>query len=226
MEKIHVTKLIKGKYQRNHETAKSKQHIKKMAETWEEEDYQDIEVSVRDGKFYVIDGFHRVSVIRIKYEKGEHDGYVRCNKHYNLTETQEARKFLIYNDELPQTVEGVFNGEIQAENPVALRMQEVFKNKGYDATKLPSLLNVFEERGEKPFSDALELYKAIITDKRLDRTILWGMVMVFASRPTRPSTLIKRMRPLSITALKVEVANAFSQATNQHITMYLLSRIK
>lgn len=55
----------------------------------------DIKVSFRDGKYYVIDGQHTLTALRKK--NGGNHLLVRCKVYYGLTEQQEAQMFLDQN---------------------------------------------------------------------------------------------------------------------------------
>ena len=71
-----------------------KSHGDKLAKRFNWDSYNPISVSFRDGKFWVIDGQHRLYAI--KKNAGGKDVTILCRVFYGMTELDEANYFLKY----------------------------------------------------------------------------------------------------------------------------------
>ena len=118
-------------YQR---TVKPKR-VRELSESWDERLLDPIIVSFRDGKFNVIDGQHRISVIREK-SKGE-ECLVKCLVYDGMTYEDEA-DFCFKLDE--------------ARKPMSLSQSTKAK---IEAAKDPAMKDIRERMGQHGFSWAL-----------------------------------------------------------------------
>ena len=88
LREIYLSRLTSGlSYQR----AVSESMVQKLIKTWDTRFLDPIVVSYRDGKYYVIDGQHRVVAIRRMHP--DEDVKVRCIVHTGLTYSDEAELF-------------------------------------------------------------------------------------------------------------------------------------
>lgn len=87
---LSTTVLISGlPYQRR----VSQRHVNKMIRGWDNRFLTPLVVSFRDGKYYLIDGQHRLAAMR-KMSGGK-DAMVPCIIHTGLTYTQEAGLYVL-----------------------------------------------------------------------------------------------------------------------------------
>ena len=62
-------------------------HAKMLAEHWDERLFDPLTVSLRDGKYYVIDGRHRMAALKLLNIE---DAFVQCTLYQGLTVQEEA----------------------------------------------------------------------------------------------------------------------------------------
>lgn len=101
--------------------------VKALVAKWLLEDVGAITVSVRDSKFYVIDGQHRV---RAALERGLGDTKVLCHVYRGLTIEEEARKFLALNDARTVAPLDRYRVGLTARDPICLCVQETLAAHG------------------------------------------------------------------------------------------------
>lgn len=72
------------------------------------------ELSERDGEYYILDGQHRIEALRIWLGDGWENQKIECRVWFNLSEEQEAERFLSLNDTLNVNAFDKFRVAVQA----------------------------------------------------------------------------------------------------------------
>jgi hypothetical protein len=112
-------------------------HVAELMRNFNERDLGTPEVSYRDGRYYVVDGQHRVTAARRK--RG--DGFVIvCKVHYGLTAEEEAEMFMAINED-----------RLRMDN--ATRIEQAIRAQDEDFNRLRRLVSLggfdFVQRGQK-----------------------------------------------------------------------------
>ena len=85
---LYTSRLISGlPYQRT----LNEKVVEKLVRCWDRMLMEPLVVSYRDGKYYVIDGQHRIAALRVLFQ--DKDTLVPCIVHMGLTEADEAALF-------------------------------------------------------------------------------------------------------------------------------------
>jgi hypothetical protein len=145
----------------------SESHIKKLLEKFDPGLLGTLVVSKRKDGYYVIDGQHRLYVMRKKsIDKAS------CNVYYGLTSMQEARLFVAFNSNRKKlSPSDIFKGRIESGDPVALDIKNTVENCGlilginkHNATNtivaLTALENIYRQLGKSGLRRVLNLIKS------------------------------------------------------------------
>jgi hypothetical protein len=103
--------------------------VKHIVTNFDDEQLQPIDVSYRNGQYYVIDGQHRVEALKqLKVQK------IVCQVHCNLTYEQEAKLYYELNSPVnrrtPTTIHR-WNALLEAKNPRALEIKQTVERNGF-----------------------------------------------------------------------------------------------
>ena len=126
--------------------------VQRIADNWNAEKCDALVVSFRDNKFYVVDGQHR-------YEAAKMCGveYLVCQIYENLTQIDEARKFVQQNTEVSfLSPYDTFKANIMLNDPVDTAIKEVCE---------AFQLRIYDGFGKKPIGSmgALGLAREIVS---------------------------------------------------------------
>jgi hypothetical protein len=146
---------------------------------------QVIDVSYRDGKYFVVDGQHRVAALKIIGEKS-----AMCKVHQGLTYEEEAVLFIRLNkDRKGQTALSIFNSLFEAKDAMATAIKQIVELSGFylpssDTHKrgnmivaVSSLQHIYRNIGADGLQRELELIKKTwpSISEAVDRRILLGL---------------------------------------------------
>lgn len=122
-QRIHVNDLCYGNYQR----MLSSTWVNRLVKNFDEGLLGVLIVSYRNGKYYVIDGQHRLEAAkRIGIDE------LVCQVHLGLTYEKEASLFWKYNkDKKKLSPYDIFKAELEAKDESALNMAEILDKHGY-----------------------------------------------------------------------------------------------
>lgn len=99
------------------------------------EDLGTFTVSQREGLYWLIDGQHRFWALREHFGEGWEDWEVEAFTYFNLTEAQEAEKFLVFNNSLTVDAYSKFKIGVAAELPVPTDINRVVLSLGLKVTR-------------------------------------------------------------------------------------------
>jgi hypothetical protein len=123
-DNIPTDKILKASYQR----AISKSKINKIVKNYNPELMTPIRLSLRDNKYYVFDGQHRLEACILLGHLT-----VLCEIHIGLTYQEEAWLFEHQDDNVTKVSKGYkFNASIQAGDVKSIRIVELLKNHGFE----------------------------------------------------------------------------------------------
>jgi len=145
-----------------------------------------IVVSYRDGKFYVVDGQHRVEAMRCI---GWGDQQVEAWVHEGLTEQQEAKLFLHLNNQLTVNALDKFKIAVTAGDTEAAAIAEVLEPLGLRITtgKAPGTITsvgtvkrIHAKYGPEVLGRALAITKCAFGDEGLTSVVIEGIALLVA----------------------------------------------
>lgn len=141
----------------------------------------------KDQRYYVVDGQHRLAVLKQKMANGEHDGMVLCLVLVDTTREEEADLFVLLNTMKPVSGNSRFrarlvckyNPESRIKNIVEqFGLELLFLKAGIHHSKLNDtkgvsgegvLLKAFNDYGENNFILAIRIVKDCFNNQRLAR---------------------------------------------------------
>jgi len=122
---ININDLITDEYQRMSEN-NSPRRIRKMINNFNSDLLSTITVSLRNGKYYVVDGQHRVLAARSVGLKA-----LRAEVHNNLTKEDEAALFVMLNSSSTKVNKiQIYNAHVIAKDPTTLRIKFIAASNG------------------------------------------------------------------------------------------------
>lgn len=143
-------------------------------------------VNERDGKFYIIDGQHRVEALRLI---GWGDQQIQCWTYSGLTEQEEAEKFLKLNDTLSVSAFSKFKVGVQAgrleecdiDRIVRAQSLRVSQDKGNGAISAVSALRrIYRGPGPKALAKTLRIIRDAYGDAGMNSSVLTGIGLLCA----------------------------------------------
>jgi hypothetical protein len=106
---------------------------KRIADKWDDNRFEPIIVSFRDGIYWIVDGQHRTVAKKIRFGK---DSLIMCKVLNGLTYAQEAYYFATQdNEELGVAPIIKFNAQIEAEDVSALKILKVIEESGFTVSR-------------------------------------------------------------------------------------------
>jgi len=147
-------------------------------------------VSHRDGKYYVYDGRHRLTALKILYPNLDY--FVNCEIHNGLTYEDEARLFAEqHDDKAPLDACQKFNGYLEARDSEANAIEKALNDIGFSVGKdkgdhsnntiacVNKVTELYRKYSYPSFKAIFKLIKTIWDGDRksLDRRIVGGMAI-------------------------------------------------
>lgn len=125
VEEICVSKLKIAAYQ----SSCNPLRVKRIVENFDKEQLQPIDVSFRDGEYWIVDGQHRVEGIKELKIKT-----ILCRIHYGLSYEQEAKLYVSLNSptnrRTPTTIHRV-NAMVEARDPKILEIKHLVESNNF-----------------------------------------------------------------------------------------------
>lgn len=125
MEFLKLSDLIVDRYQSQINYIR----VKRIITNFDEEELQPIDVSYRDGKYYIVDGQHRVEACKQRKMLN-----ILCKVHYGLAYEQEANLYYQLNNpenRRTPTANQRFKALLEAKDPIALSIKYIVENNGF-----------------------------------------------------------------------------------------------
>ncbi|AXQ62183.1 hypothetical protein SEA_SPIKELEE_54 [Mycobacterium phage Spikelee] len=138
-------------------------HIDHIASNFDPDKFGTPTVNERDGIFWIIDGGHRVkALIQMGYE----DQSVQCWTYHNLTEEQEAEKFLSLNDVKPVNGMDKFKVSVVAGRETETDIDRIVRAAGMTIGKgangigsVGALKKVYENAGPRGLAVTIQIIR-------------------------------------------------------------------
>lgn len=154
-------------------------------------------VNHRDGKYFIIDGQHRIAAMRAV---GWGDQSVECEVYEDLTEAQEAEMFLKRNDTLAVTAFDKFRISVRAGRRPEIDVERIIRDqglrvarKGPGAIRSPAtLVKVYQNHGGQVLTAAIGTAYAAYGDLGLESRVIHGLGLML-SRYTDGTVDLERL---------------------------------
>lgn len=160
---IRVEDLYLAPYQR----MLNRKRILQYAERYDPDIFGIILVSYRDGKYWIVDGQHRVEVAKLRQIST-----VWCQVIEGLTYEQEAQKFHEINDrKVRLNANHKFHAKIEAQDEMAVKINKILDTYGFvyskegnescenTITAVGTIQKIYKEHGEKGLSTVLRILR-------------------------------------------------------------------
>ena len=143
-----------------------------------------LEVSERDGYFYIMDGRHRFETLKRWLGEGWEEQQIQCWVAIGLTEKDEAETFLRLNDVLAVNVFDKFRIALRALRPVETEINRVvvFQNLNISKQAVPgaiscvgTLRRVYLRDGREALASALRIARDAYGDAGLAAPVIDGL---------------------------------------------------
>ena len=183
---LQVNMLKTASY--NRKLTDTHKHAKRIASNFNPQFLGTIEVSCRDGNYYIIDGQNRVLACRLRNLE-----MVDCKVHYGLTYEEEANLFYILNtDRFALKSAEKLNGLKEAKDPDILRLYAIVGINGFQIstscgenkiTAVAALQQTAKKYGLEVLDDALDIIRKSWggDQQSLKGDIIQGMSMIVSS---------------------------------------------
>lgn len=139
-------------------------------------------VNERAGKFYIIDGWHRTEALR-QYGFTE-DDKIQCWAYSDLSEQDEAERFLKLNDTLAVDALSKFRASVHAERAVECDIDRIVRAQGLIVTRdkidgaigaVGTLIRIYHRNGPAVLSRTLRIIRDAYGTPGLDAAVLDGI---------------------------------------------------
>lgn len=142
-------------------------------------------VNHRDGKYFIIDGQHRVATLKAV---GWGDQSVECEVYQDLTEAEEAEMFLKRNDTLSVTAFDRFRIGVRAGRHPEIDVDKIIRDQGLrvarsgpGAIKAPAtLVKVYNSHGGQVLTAAISVAYAAYNDLGLESRVIHGLSLMLS----------------------------------------------
>lgn len=143
-------------------------------------------VSSRDGVFYIIDGQHRTEALRVYFED-DPSIKVQCWAYYNLTQEQEAEKFLKLNDTLTVNAFSKFRVGVAAGRGVEVDIDRIVRANGSVVSRdeipgaigaVAALRKIYLTAGGSTLGRTIRVIRDAYGDPGFDAYALQGVALV------------------------------------------------
>lgn len=159
--------------------------IDKIVAEFDLEQIGTMTVNQRDGWWYVIDGQHRIEVLKAI---GWGDQQVQCWAYRGLTEEEEAEKFLKLNDVLTVSAFAKFRIGVQAGRPEECEISKIVHNAGlhvsqasaHGAVACVGTLRRVHQRGPDCLARTLAIVNHAFGDPGLESLVIDGVGLIVA----------------------------------------------
>lgn len=172
---------------------------------------------VKTGLLNVIDGQHRLAVIKSKLENGEDvNPYVLCHVIEGTTQQEEADLFVLFNTNKPVTGNIRFRARLLCKYNPEARIEEIVKNYGFTLLFLPAgkpranlpvnglrgegvMLKAYKDYGEDKFTMAIKILRECFSTSHVARQgmFIYGLCVFLSKQAVTEDSLtpvVKRLK--------------------------------
>lgn len=153
------------------------------------EDLGTFTVSSRDGFYWLIDGQHRFWALREFFGEGWEEWEIEAFTYFGLTESQEAEKFLIFNNNLAVDAYSKFKIGVVAELPVPTDINRVVLSLGLKVTRykaqgsvaaVGAITKVYDRLGPGGLAHTLAIIRDAFALTGFEQSIILGTSLFWA----------------------------------------------
>lgn len=195
ISKIRLEKLESGQPYQRGLTKSMVDHIEKH---FNAQALGVIKVSARDGKYYVVDGQHRITALRYLFGGGYE---VPCEIHEGLTYKDEAALYTKLNVNVKRlTPAEIFKGELESGEKEATTINKLVNAAGMKInisgghspgmTCIQKIRNTYKALGDKPFFDMMCLLASawVMEQPKINADVMGGMTLFIKTYGTKIDT--------------------------------------
>lgn len=150
------------------------------------EDLGTFTVSYRDGFYWLVDGQHRMWALREYFGEGYEDWEVEAWCYFDLTEAEEAEKFLTFNDSLAVDAYAKFKVGVTAGRPVENDVDRIVRSLGLKVARaqakgsiaaVASLIKTYTRFGPQGLVQTLWTIREAFGDGGYEAKVIDGMAL-------------------------------------------------
>lgn len=143
-------------------------------------------VSYRDSFYWLIDGQHRYNALKDYFGEGFEEWEVEAWCYYDLTEEQEAEKFLQHNDVLAVSAFDKFRIGVEAKRPLESDVDRIVRSLGLKVTRgkghgsvsaVSALLSTYKKYGPRGLVRSLHVIRDAFGDQGFESVIVSGVAL-------------------------------------------------
>lgn len=160
--------------------------VNKIVDSLDMERLGTLTVSQRDGYFWIIDGQHRYNALKTFFGEGYEDWEVEAWCYFDLTEKQEAEKFLQHNEVLAVSAYDRFRLSVEAERPLESDVDRIVRSLGLKVAKAQShgsisavtaLTSAYSKYGPRGLVGTLYVIREAFGDRGFESVIISGLAL-------------------------------------------------
>lgn len=154
------------------------------------EDLGTFTLSFRDGLYWVVDGQHRLWALKEFFGDGWEDWEVEAWTYFDLSESEEAEKFLVFNDSLAVNALEKFMVGVEAKRHTECEINRIVLSLGLKVSRskddnsiqaVASLKNVYLRNGTKALVKTLVITRESFAGRGFEAQVIEGIAK-FVSR--------------------------------------------
>lgn len=178
--------------------------VKKILDNLDMERLGTLTVSARDGFFWLIDGQHRFNALKEYWGEGFEEWEIEAWCYFDLTEEQEAEKFLQHNEVLTVDAYARFKVGVAAGRPVENDIDRIVRSLDLKVTRqhgtgsisaVASLVKTYTRYGPQGLVQTLWTIREAFGDRGFEAVIIDGVGLFRARYEGRidPERLVKKL---------------------------------
>lgn len=165
--------------------------VDEILSDWHAEQVGYLDVSFRDGVYWIVDGQHRHAALMRKYPN-EEGVRVMARVYRGLTETEEAELFLKLNNQLKISAMDKFDKSVVAGRTAEVEVNEIVKAAGMQVAQgtksghlqaVGTLVHIYQDHGSVVLKDTLNVLVNSFGDTGIFAGLLRGMSSFLARYP-------------------------------------------
>lgn len=158
--------------------------VNKIVDSLDMERLGTLTVSSRDGFYWLIDGQHRYTALKEFFGEGYEDWEVTAWCYFDLTEEQEAEKFLQHNEVLAVSAYDRFKVGVTAGRPVETDVDRIVRSLGLKVARAQShgaisavtaLTSAYKKHGPRGLVGTLLVIREAFGDRGFESVIITGL---------------------------------------------------
>lgn len=158
--------------------------VNKILDSLDMERLGTITVSSRDGFYWLIDGQHRFNALKAYWGDGYEEWEIEAWCYFDLTEEQEAEKFLQHNEVLAVNAYDKFKVGVTAGRPVECDVDRIVRSLGLKVARtqgdgaisaVSALTQVYGKYGAVGLRDVLTTIRDAFGDRAFEAVMITGL---------------------------------------------------